>query len=110
MKDLTYDKKEKKEFITSYRIKDNDIVVNYADSSTNVLPYTIKNIRKIEKKMVSQALDPRYIDNIDKKIRINNLVVNLSTLSTIASIFALGGFAIARKENIGGVFFITTTV
>ena len=110
MKDLTFNKKDKKDFILGYKIKDNEIIVKYADTITSVLPYSIENIRKIEKKMVSQALDIRYTDNIDNKLRINNLVINTSAISTVVSIFALGGFAIAKKENIGGAFFIATTI
>lgn len=68
MKDYTLDSEEAVSFILNYEIKDNQIIVNYANGEHYIIPYTNDNEEKILKKMEDQVYSAQYYDELSKKI------------------------------------------
>ena len=68
MKDYTLNFEEAVSFILNYEIKDNQIIVNYANGEHYIIPYTNDNEEKILKKMEDQVYSAQYYDKLSKKI------------------------------------------
>ncbi len=56
MKDYSLNLEASKTFILNYIVKDNQIIVNLANGENYVIPYTIRNEKKILKRMKAQVL------------------------------------------------------
>ncbi len=70
MKHYTLNSKDATSFILNYEIKDNQIIVNYANGEHYIIPYTNDNEKKILKKMEDQVHDAQNSDDmLKKKIR-----------------------------------------
>lgn len=98
MKDVTISKKEKENYILKYEIIDDTIVVTYANKKNKTFPYSQEFLEEIESNMLSQARNPKYLNNINKAIKINNLVMHSSGMISFLSAFTLSGFAISKNE------------
>ena len=81
MKD--YSLKRHKKFIINYNIQDNFIIINYADKSKKISPYTYDKEKKILQTMKEQITDTNY----EKKIR--NKLDNEKTKNKVSSIFSI---------------------
>lgn len=56
MKDYSLDSEDSKTFVLNYIVKDNQIIVHFADKKNYVIPYTIENEAKLLNKMKTQVL------------------------------------------------------
>lgn len=63
MKDYSLDQFQAERFILNYKIKGNEIIVNFAKKNKKdkyVIPYTIENEKKLLQKMKQQVLDSNH--------------------------------------------------
>lgn len=103
MKDYTLKFKDAKSFILNYEIKDNQIMVNYANGEHYIIPYTNDNEKKILKKMEDQVHDAQNSDDtLKRKIRIAGIWIISSILIIISSFYTIkSGHSISPlMENI----------
>lgn len=63
MKDYSLNPEERKQFITSYRIKNNEIIVKLASGENYVIPYNEQNEKKVLSRMEKQAENTTDIKN-----------------------------------------------
>lgn len=98
MKDVTVKKSDKEDYILKYEIIGDTIVVTYANKKNKVLPYSKEFVGDIESRMSFQAKKQKYLDNIKKEIKINNLVTYSSGVLSFLSTLAFAGFAITKNE------------
>ena len=79
MKD--YSLKRHKKFIINYNIQDNFIIINYADKSKKISPYTYDKEKKILQTMKEQITDTNYEKKIRNKldnIKLKNIVKDIN--------------------------------
>ncbi len=103
MKDYTLNFKDAKSFILNYEIKDNQIMVNYANGEHYIIPYTNDNEKKILKKMEDQVHDAQNSDDtLKRKRRRAGIWIISSILIIISSFYAIkSGHSISPlMENI----------
>jgi len=87
MKDYTLNFNELKMFILNYEIKNDEIIINYADELKSIIPYSLENEEKILKKMKEQVINAVASKNkIKSKI---NTSYNLSILYLLLIVFNL---------------------
>ena len=105
MKDITLNAKDKSTFITGYETNDTTITINYADGANIVLQNEDNPSSVIEKRMIEQALDPKFIEEIKKKLKINFYSLYFTSLftSALAGNIAL---SIATKQNVTKTSFV----
>mgnify|MGYP004557948597 CR=1 FL=1 len=113
MKYYTLNSKDATSFILNYEIKDNQIIVNYANGEHYIIPYTNDNEKKILKKMEDQVHDAQNSDDmLKKKIRkagdwilfsIFMIICNFCTIKSCHSISPLmqNIFIVCFTFNIG---------
>ena len=84
MKDYSKSLEERREFILSYEIKDEQIIINLAKGEPYPIPYTEENLKKVDEKMKFQVRRATG----KRKRNFIFFVKNLAT-SKIRRIFAL---------------------
>ena len=88
MKDYSKSLEERREFILSYEIKDEQIIIKLAKGEPYPIPYTEENLKKVDEKMKAQvkhAADERKRNFFDfvKNIRVIGFLSSYITLDFI---------------------------
>lgn len=90
MKDYELDKKKKGLFILNYEVKDNKIIVNYANGDSVSIDKTEENIKILDKSMREQVnLSDNFYKKCEKSLSIYSIA---SVLAFIASLLSIGVF------------------
>ena len=106
-----------KMFVLNYEIKNNKIIINFADGGNSIIPYTLENEKKILEKMKTQVINAKnYISKFEKKesnsilwlsicfvCMLLNILLLISKLSNFPSvnISILVSYSIVFLANLG---------
>lgn len=67
MKDYSLNYDDSKTFILNYKIEDNQIIVNLASGEEYIIPYSLKNEKKLLEQMKEQVLDSNLFKSKQEK-------------------------------------------
>lgn len=103
MKNYSLDRFQAERFILNYKIKGNEIIVNFAKKNKNkkdkyVIPYTIENEKKLLQKMRQQILDSNHSFNM--KVKRYEEIIEAILPYDLMGILAFGMFSIMGWGNV----------
>lgn len=95
MKDYSLNKEDSNFFILSYKVNNQEIILNLASGEKYKIPYTIKNEKKILKRMKKQVKNSKkYVENLENKIERNMYIVLFQIFFATCSLTFYKPFAI----------------